>query len=65
MVPGLEECLMDGSEEDVVHVAELVGGIFNWHFISNSVYKDDKYRKVLQVQDMMILKASKEPFSTG
>jgi hypothetical protein len=27
MVPGLEERLMDGSDEDVVHIAELVRGL--------------------------------------
>ena len=29
MIPGLEECLMEGSDDDIVHVAELVCGIFD------------------------------------
>jgi hypothetical protein len=27
MVPGLEERLMEGSDEDVVHIAELVSDV--------------------------------------
>ena len=26
MVPGLEERLLNGSEEDLIHIADLVGG---------------------------------------
>jgi hypothetical protein len=32
MVPGLEERLMEGFDEDVVHIAELVCGIANFLF---------------------------------
>jgi hypothetical protein len=35
MVPGLEERLLEGSEEGVVHVAELVCGICISYFCTN------------------------------
>ena len=35
MVPGMEDCLMEGSEEDTLHIAELVcnySGPSHMHF---------------------------------
>jgi hypothetical protein len=53
MIPGLEDRLMEGSNEDVVHVAELVVFLIfhasNTHFHHCHVYLDAERRRQCQV----------------
>lgn len=54
MIPGLEERLVEGSEENVIHVAELVCfHISYWLYVTDT----RRSRKVLPAPDPMILKA--------
>jgi len=65
MIPGLEDRLMEGSEDDTVPIAELVG---NYDVSCASFVSSDhhhRFRRVLQVQDPMIPRASRVPFWTG
>jgi hypothetical protein len=64
MVPGLEAQLLDASDEDIQHMAELVRVIRRSH-----LYNDPqllfRYRRVLLVQGPTTQKALKALFSTG
>jgi hypothetical protein len=56
---------MEGSEDDTVPIAELVG---NYDVSCASFVSSDhhhRFRRVLQVQDPMIPRASRVPFWTG
>jgi hypothetical protein len=50
MVPGLEERLLEGSDEGVVHVAELVSIYIEFGF-SEGIFIVSRSRRVPQVRD--------------
>jgi hypothetical protein len=57
MIPGVEERLVNGSEENATHIAELVGFPMAIEYIS--IPDDDAFRsrKAPQVPDPMTLRA--------
>jgi hypothetical protein len=57
MVPGLEEHLMDGTDEDIVHIAELVCGLpFFVVVAQHALTIKDRSKKGCPVQGQMILR---------
>jgi len=54
MIPGLQERLMESSDEHVGHIAELVREYFYFYF--SSLFSD-RFRKVLQARDLMTQRA--------
>lgn len=55
MVPGLEDRLVEGSDEGVVHIAELVSGYIILRASMGLTYS--RSRKVLPAQDPMTRRA--------
>lgn len=51
MVPGLEERLLNGSEEETLHIADLVRPYSFSEHISD--FQSSSYKKVLQMLGLM------------
>jgi hypothetical protein len=50
MVPGLEARLLEGSDDDVVRIAELVGLPF--HLMMLCIHRFERFKGARQVQDL-------------
>jgi hypothetical protein len=58
MIPGLEDRVMEGTDEDVARIAELVRIFcFNAEAVPSSLNSMYRSRRALQVRDRMILRA--------
>lgn len=64
MIPGLEDRLVEGSDEDVAYIAEQVSA---FHFNIGPIPLNNlrRFREALRVRDQTIPRASRGSFLTG
>lgn len=64
-IPGLEEQLMTGSEEEILRISDLVSSVLSVLLACWLLFFSHSFKKVLQVLGQMTPRAWRAPFSTG